>query len=374
MKNFRGIIHNVSYQPHVRTKRLEQYALSTFNANTASSTGLLVDGEVQLGYATWVSPKRTRSYPLARLYQIYHIPKKIAIIPIIKDEGKGGDCDRINAMTFSWMNLSNVFIVLAYYDDAVPHPQNSQKITKQQLNQPHIQRMIEEIMRYQQTALHWNTHHFERDFESIYRLAVHHYKQISHKTGVAIHDPDTHLNALNSYMVNNIFNLESYKTQTLESSRKASYRESTTHHALEYLGEGEKALFEIENYLGGKYYLTADEVYQMPDSTWIIQESKNATTRGQLPHLNDIQDGLFKLILFANMKTLYWQNAPQPFIVRLKLTAKGLASLQLPSNEDALKHYLKTARLTPVQEKKLLLLQEEAQHNPLLSIFIGDNT
>ncbi len=37
----------------------------------------------------WVSPKRTRSYPYARVYDILtqEASKKVSIIPIVKDEG-----------------------------------------------------------------------------------------------------------------------------------------------------------------------------------------------------------------------------------------------------------------------------------------------
>ena len=40
----------------------------------------------------WVSPKRTRSYPYARVYDSLSFPgRKVTVIPIIKDEGKEGD-------------------------------------------------------------------------------------------------------------------------------------------------------------------------------------------------------------------------------------------------------------------------------------------
>lgn len=66
-----------------------------------------------IGYSQWVSPRR---------------------VTIIKDEGINGDLDRINAITFSWMNLANVYIILAYYDSAVAHPSRPGKITKQKLD------------------------------------------------------------------------------------------------------------------------------------------------------------------------------------------------------------------------------------------------
>lgn len=43
----------------------------------------------------------------------------MAIIPIIKDEGAGTqNNDRINFITFSWMNLLNIYIILVLNREA----------------------------------------------------------------------------------------------------------------------------------------------------------------------------------------------------------------------------------------------------------------
>jgi hypothetical protein len=48
----------------------------------------------QLAVSWWVSAKRTRSYPYARIYDTLGFQgKKVTIIPIFKDEGKEGDRD-----------------------------------------------------------------------------------------------------------------------------------------------------------------------------------------------------------------------------------------------------------------------------------------
>ncbi len=54
-----------------------------------------VDGE-SIAICRWVSPKRTRSYPYARVYDILSedASKKVAIIPVVKDEGRYGDRDQ----------------------------------------------------------------------------------------------------------------------------------------------------------------------------------------------------------------------------------------------------------------------------------------
>ena len=61
----------------------------------------------------WVSPKRTRSYPYARVYDTLGFSgKKATIIPIIKDEGKDGDRDFLQWDTISLMSLLGVYVIV----------------------------------------------------------------------------------------------------------------------------------------------------------------------------------------------------------------------------------------------------------------------
>lgn len=84
---------------------------------------VMPDGST-MALSRWSTPKRTRTYPFARVYDTYsHNGKIVTVIPVIKDEGKGQrkcdtNNDRINFITLSWMNLMNVYVVPAYYVDA----------------------------------------------------------------------------------------------------------------------------------------------------------------------------------------------------------------------------------------------------------------
>lgn len=75
--------------------------------------------------------------------------------------------------------------------------------------------------------------------------------------------------------------------------------------------------------MGGVYYLTPDEIFYS-NETYIIQESKNSSTKS-LPSLDDIQDGLFKLILFTNLDSLHLNGSPISFITKLKLTGRNVS-------------------------------------------------
>jgi hypothetical protein len=146
--DLQGLARNISYTAHVRTRDMKRFNINAFNINEARSFGILVydeRGDEIVGFSKWVSPKRTRSYPFARIYNTYHLPKKVTIIPVIKDEGIAGDLDRINFITFSWMNLMNVYIVLAWYDEAEINRRrpDKTKITKQRFDADYVQERLE---------------------------------------------------------------------------------------------------------------------------------------------------------------------------------------------------------------------------------------
>lgn len=369
---FRGIIRNVSYDPRVRTSPLKQYPAGAFDINAAATTGIVTfDEDTSIGYARWTAPKRTRTYALTRTYNVYHLPKKAVVIPIIKDEGYQTNNDRINFITFSWMNLSNVYIILSWYDDASAHPKKPGRITRQRLNADFVRERFAELRTYQQTALHWNTMHFTRDFERVYRSAVHSYEQIAARADAVLVSSDVHLAQLTTWTENGKFSLDRFQAVSLPKSYQASQREMQTDHALEYLSSGSKAYFSITNWLGGEYHLTSDEVYISGDEV-IIQESKN-TSRDKLPKLSDIQDGLFKLILFANLDELYLNQQQMRCRVRLKLTGNLLGSLTLPADTVAIEQFAEQNQLRANARKILKLLDEEARANPKLEIEVTPN-
>ncbi|MBE9127768.1 MULTISPECIES: hypothetical protein [unclassified Coleofasciculus] len=148
---FQGFIRDIRYSPLLRSK-LKIYSLNSFDINTASTCGIveLDSPENTLAFSKWVSPKRTRSYPFARIYNTYYLnTKKVAVIPVIKDEGLAGDNDRINFITFSWMSLLNVYIILAWYEEAEKAKGDAPKLTKQKFNADYVKEKIKEIASYQ---------------------------------------------------------------------------------------------------------------------------------------------------------------------------------------------------------------------------------
>ncbi|BAZ12435.1 hypothetical protein NIES4071_42660 [Calothrix sp. NIES-4071] len=174
---------------------------------------------------------------------------------------------------------------------------------------------------------------------------------------------------MNSYLKAIMEEFEEFKNISLKGSRSASKREALTSHELEYLVDGLKATFSIENYLGGVYYLTPDEIFHNGD-TYIIQESKNTST-DSLPKLSDIQDGLFKLILFSNLDSLNLDGQAVSFIPKLKLTGKNvIGTITFPDTSVELESFLAANSKTFKKSQKEIIkkLAIEAEHNQKLKI------
>ncbi|MBL7989820.1 MAG: hypothetical protein JNN25_00145 [Candidatus Kapabacteria bacterium] len=363
-----GFIKDVTYQAHL-TNRLEEYDFAHFDINAASTSGVILHEQQQLAFSKWVSPKRTRSYPFERIYNTLNAQKIVTIIPIIKDEGKDGDLDKIQYSTFSWMNLLNVYVVLAFYDSAeknlAPQQAHRHKITSQRFNAAFVNEQLQEIMHYRQSALHWNRTLLENRFITTFERALASYQQISEATGVSMNPRKS----LKSYLASIQADFEQFKKQSLKASESASKREIQTTHKHEFLETATKAKLVIKNYLGGEYFLTADEIlleWHKGQKRLIIQESKN-TGQSLLPSVSDIKDGLFKLVLYSNLDSISLAEEKISFATRLYLSGKcnGRITLHTASGQDFTAFFSKNPSLTTAQKELLLTLQKEAQANNL---------
>jgi hypothetical protein len=371
--NFEGFIKDVQYKAFLADE-LPSYEYQDFNINKVAASGKIILPNGEFSFSKWVSPKRTRSYPFERLYNTFNSPTRLTVIPVLKDEGLDGDLDRIQYSTISWMNLLNVYIVLAFYDNALKNERPLQfsknKITRQEFNTNSVMDQILKISVYKQSALHWNRTLIENHFVEIYRSALDSYERISKITDIKVHAR----NIQEQYLASIMRDFENFKNISLRGSRGASIRETQTSHGFEYLSDGMKATFQIENYLGGTYFLTADEVI-LDGDVYVIQESKNST-KGFLPGLSDIKDGLFKLILYSNLDSLYLDSKPVDFRSRLKLTGEKVSGLiSMPCNDDSLLEFLNQnkGKYSRREEDTLLRLNQETSNNRKLEIQISSN-
>ena len=114
-----------------------------------------------------------------------------------------------------------------------------------------------------------------------------------------------------------IIGKENFMAISRQLAEKAQMREQLVTQPKEKVS-GSKATITINNYLGGYYYFTSDEVKLEENKVYLIEckHSKNNV----LPSLEDIKDGLVKMILFTNLQAVNIDGNPYKPQAVLKLT------------------------------------------------------
>ena len=317
MNNISAKISGIKYKPLLCRK------LNIFNFNELSraipkeATFILkIDTKNQIVLSWWVSAKRTRSYPYARVYDSLSFSgRKITIIPIMKDEGVAGDRDFLQWDTVSLMSLLGVYVIIAYYDDAITSSDYDKKITKQRFDVEHIKVQIKKLFSYQSDALHWNLSQIDNVGE-ISKKDLEAYNKISRKLGVEMHSEESAKKRVDELSKGKM----AFMNLSRNLAKLAQKRESKTIQPKEKL-DGVKGTVTIVNYLGGNYYFTADEVELHGKDIYLI-DAKHTKTNN-LPSLLDIKDGLLKMILFTNLEDVIIGSRKLNSIPILKLTTGG---------------------------------------------------
>ncbi len=336
--NISAQIKGLSYKPLLCAERRD-YAFKDLEEALKNSVFNLNAGkDHKIAVSRWVSPKRTRSYPYARVYDTLSFSgRRITIIPIVKDEGKRGDRDFLQWDTISLMSLIGIYAIIGYYTSAERNARHPDKITNQQFDARYLKKRIREILSYQSDALHWNLSEIDRVGSYVQR-ALENYETISKKTGVEMHSHKTFERRITKLRKG----AEEFRNLSRQLAKDAQMREIVTVQPKERLA-GTKASVTIKNYLGGLYYFTADEVELKGTDIHLI-EAKHA--RNALPSIDDIKDALIKMLLYTNLQDVEADGK--------KLNAKAVLKLTVGKP---------LARLSVIQEKTLTLLKEEAQKN-----------
>ncbi len=107
-----------------------------------------------------------------------------------------------------------------------------------------------------------------------------------------------------------------------QKAQEAQNREMQTIQPKEALSTLTKATITIENYLGGKYYFTTDEIRIENDKIYLIEAKHSRTSI--LPSIGDIKDGLLKMILYTNLRNVFVNGKEYNAIPVLKLTSSKL--------------------------------------------------
>jgi hypothetical protein len=344
-------ISSITYKPYL-CKLLCEVDRSELEIALSQNASFILKIDLinKIALSWWVSAKRTRSYPYARVYDtLGFIGKKITIIPVYKDEGKDGDRDFLQWDTISLMSLLGVYVIISYYSKAEKNIDYENKITNQRFDISHIQNEIERLSFYKSDSLHWNIGQIE-NIGNIAKQALLSYEKISNMTQVVMHSMVSAEKRINKLVESK----KAFMHLSRELAKKAQMRESVTIHPKEYLN-GSKSVITIKNFLGGKYYFTADDVFIKGRNIYLV-EGKH-TKNSILPSLEDIKDGLIKMVLFSNLEKAKVNNRDYIVVPILRLTS------DLDFSLDALnKSQLNTLRL----------LKKESEENHF-KVFINKN-
>ena len=292
-----------------------------------SSFLLNLDSGNQCAVSWWVSPKRTRSYPYARVYDTLRFTgKKVTIIPVVKDEGKQGDRDFLQWDTVALMSLLGIHVVIAYYADAIRSQRYRHKITDQRFDLDHVRSEIEKLPFYQSDALHWNLSQID-GVGDIGQIALTAYTDISQRLDVEMHSFRSAAKRIKILREDRATFMAYSRALALQAQK----RETVTIQPKEHL-TGIKATLTIKNYLGGYYYWTCDEIEIHGNRMYLI-EGKH-TRNAKLPSSGDIKDALVKMMLFTNLENLTVGESKYIPIPILKLTTGAPLDLDTLTNKQ----------------------------------------
>ncbi|MCU0238756.1 MAG: VWA domain-containing protein [Pyrinomonadaceae bacterium] len=350
----KGEVKLVSYKPLLGNK-LRELKSDKFDINT-SPTSFILDGKVAV--SRWLSPKRSRSYPFERVYNTLNFNgKKVAVIPVVKDEGLGGERDFIQWDTISLLNLLDVHVVLAYYNEATKNVKRPDQITNQKFDKDFITSKLKEIQDFNSTPSDWNERE-SQNLKNILQAAKESYKQISEKTKTALHDSGS-LDELINYAETP----QKFIEFSREKSQKAQGREFVTDQPKEALSTDTKGRVTITNSLFGKYFFTCDET-KIEDGKVFLIEAKHST-RNILPSESDIKDGLLKMMFYTNLQNVRIGKNKFEAKAMLKLTSsKMVGSINSNVTAEELENFFK-ANLFDLKTKNLIknLFQEAKENN-----------
>lgn len=307
-------ITGIKYSPFL-CRKLNIYSLDELDFCLSKSGAFILDigDNRQIAVSSWISAKRSRSYPNGRVYDCLNFQgKKVTIIPLYKDEGKDGDRDYLQWDTISLMSLLGVYTIITYYNDAEKNLEYENKLTKQRFDINHVKSEIENLLSYQSDALHWNLSRID-NIGKIGQKALEAYMKISRKLNVEMNSTEFAKKRIQMLLGDKSI----FMDMSRELAKRAQKSESLTVQPKEKIS-GQKTTLTIKNYLGGYYYFTCDEVEISEDTICLIESKHSKKTI--LPSSGDIKEGLVRMILFTNLKEVMVDSKEFSPVAVLKLT------------------------------------------------------
>ncbi len=351
-----GNVERVNYKQFLGDK-LKESKFESFDINKSQGAFLLNNGQETIAVSRWISPKRTRSYPYERVYDtLTYNGKKVTIIPVVKDEGAGGERDFLQWDTISLLSLLDVHVVLAYYDSAVKNEKRGDQITAQKFDNSYINARLTEIFAFKGTSREWNEREIKQ-LKPVFEKAKLSYQKIAKDTQTYLHNQDA-IDELIKYAETP----EKFLEFSRGKSKKAQSREFVTEQPKEALSTDTKAKVTINNALFGKYFFTCDETRLDGKNIYLI-EAKHSV-RAKMPSKNDIKDGFVKMMLYTAMTGVKVGAKPFDLKVQIRLTSNQMkGSTNSDEKDEIIAKFITENAFTVAETNFIKKLFEEARTN-----------
>lgn len=362
-------IENLKYNPSL-CQQLKTVGIDEFLSGAAfANAAFLLSYKTNIfAISHWVSPKRTRSYPYARVYDTMNIRTRVTVIPFLKDEGKQGDRDFIQWDTVSLMSLLGVYVILGYYKKAEKSPNYQHKITEQEFDREYLKQRLDELSQYKLDALHWNLNELNKNLLNVAELSKFHYKKISKQTGVEMHGE----RGISKRIEVIKESVAKFQSNSRELATSAQNREYQTTQPKESVIE-DKATITIKNYLGGYYYFTVDEALLSGNHLFLIE--KKHSENSLLPSIADIKDGLVKMMLYTNFSEVQVSGTHFAHHPTLGLTSKNIQGYcHTCSSEKEISSFFSANNFTQKTIQCVLDLFTEGKNNNILIFLMNSRT
>ena len=327
-----GEVEEINYQQFVGDA-LRESKLENFDINRSAGAFILSNEREKIAVSRWISPKRTRSFPYERVYDTLAFSgKKATIIPVVKDEGLGGERDFLQWETISLLSLLDIHLVLAYYDSAEKNAKRHDQITAQKFDNLYVAARLNEIYNFNGTAREWNERE-TKQLKFMLEKAKLAYRKISKATKTYLHDE-----AALDELINYAATLQKFIEFSRRKSRQAQACEFQTEQPKEALATDTKSKITINNSLFGKYFFTVDETKFEPKTIYLI-EAKHSS-RARFPSRGGIKDGLIKMMLYTNLRSVKVGTKSYDLKVQIRLTSNQVkGSIDSNANDEAIKKF-----------------------------------
>ncbi|NJM54268.1 MAG: hypothetical protein HC846_13335 [Blastocatellia bacterium] len=184
------------------------------------------------------------------------------------------------------------------------------------------------------------------------------YENIELSTGIKLHN----LNGLDNFKEKIGKDVSLFMGFSRGKAEKAQLREFVTLQPKESLATLSKAKITINNYLGGKYFLTVDEILLTNEKVSLI-EGKH-TKNSLLPSKGDIKDGLLKMILYSNLSEVAVDEKEIPSEAVLCLTSDELkGAISSVSSVDEIADFFEENLFSSTQKQLIEIVISEARQN-----------